>query len=441
MEKQNLADCYVSEEHGFILQDPLDKLPDYYKPWMDIAEHLTVLIETKKLRDAVHQMPELDIQQLKGHRQKRLARTVLSHMVMAYVWQNGETGGVKLNANRREKRRSWISAATEEKYTGLDPVNAVPHRPSVQVLVVGKVLPRALAVPYHQISLALGLPLIMVHADLVLANWKKKDPLGPLTIENLSTIVSLPGGDNLQGFVLVTLLVEVAAIPAARAIIQAVKSVESDDKQTLIIALQDMECSINKMKEAFHLFYDYVDSDVFYSTIRLFLSGWKDNPNMPEGLIYEGVSEKPLHFSGGSAAQSTIYHAFDELLGIQHRPDSSDFLLKMRHYMPPAHVGFIKWVQEAPKLPAYVLKCEDTALLSIFNQCISALSELRSFHIRIVSKYVTTAGIRARMKKNEVVNHEEQERGTGGSHVMTFLKSVRDTCKEGTLKHSIPGDH
>lgn len=43
---------------------------------------------------------------------------------------------------------------------------------------------------------------------------------------------------------------------------------------------------------------------------------------MPEGLIYEGVSEKPLHLSGGSAAQSTTYHAFDELLGIQHRPDS-----------------------------------------------------------------------------------------------------------------------
>ncbi|XP_073478306.1 indoleamine 2,3-dioxygenase 2 [Aquarana catesbeiana] len=397
MEKQNLADCYVSEEHGFILQDPLDKLPDYYKPWMDIAEHLTVLIETKKLRDAVHQMPELDIQQLKGHRQKRLARTVLSHMVMAYVWQNGETGGVK-------------------------------------------VLPRALAVPYHHISLALGLPLIMVHADLVLANWKKKDPLGPLTIENLSTIVSLPGGDSLQGFVLVTLLVEVAAIPAVRSVIQAVKSVESDDKQTLLIALQDLERSINKMNEALHLIYDYVDSDVFYSTIRVFLSGWKDNPNMPEGLIYEGVSEKPLHLSGGSAAQSTTYHAFDELLGIQHRPDSLDFLLKMRHYMPPAHMGFIKWVQEAPKLPAYVLKCEDPALLSIFNQCISALTELRSFHIRVVSKYVTTAGIRARMKKNQEVNRE-QERGTGGSYVMTFLKSVRDTCKEGTLRHNILGNH
>ncbi|XP_072255251.1 indoleamine 2,3-dioxygenase 2-like [Pyxicephalus adspersus] len=364
------------------------------------AERLAVLIETKKLRDEVNQMPELDIKQLKGHRQQRLARTVLSHLVMGYVWQNGESGGVK-------------------------------------------VLPRVLAVPYHQLSEALGLPPIMLHADFVLANWKKKDPLGPLTIENLSTIVSVPGGDSLQGFVLVTLLVEVAAVPAAKAIIQAVKSVESGDQQTLIVALQDMERSINQMSEAMHLMYDYVDSDVYYNTIRTFLSGWKDNPNMPEGLIYEGISEEPLQVSGVSATQSTIYHALDELFGIQHKPESVDFLLRMRHYMLPAHRNFIRWVQEAPKLPEYILHSKDPALLFIFNQCISALTELRSLHIRIVSKYVTTAGIRARAKKHQEANQsqEQQEKGTGGSNFMSFLKIVRDTCKEGMLRDSTPGDH
>nr|DBA32123.1 TPA: hypothetical protein GDO54_007866 [Pyxicephalus adspersus] len=324
-------------------------------------------------------MPELDIKQLKGHRQQRLARTVLSHLVMGYVWQNGESGGVK-------------------------------------------VLPRVLAVPYHQLSEALGLPPIMLHADFVLANWKKKDPLG-----NLSTIVSVPGGDSLQGFVLVTLLVEVAAVPAAKAIIQAVKSVESGDQQTLIVALQDMERSINQMSEAMHLMYGY----------------WKDNPNMPEGLIYEGISEEPLQVSGVSATQSTIYHALDELFGIQHKPESVDFLLRMRHYMLPAHRNFIRWVQEAPKLPEYILHSKDPALLFIFNQCISALTELRSLHIRIVSKYVTTAGIRARAKKHQEANQsqEQQEKGTGGSNFMSFLKIVRDTCKEGMLRDSTPGDH
>lgn len=43
---------------------------------------------------------------------------------------------------------------------------------------------------------------------------------------------------------------------------------------------------------------------------------------MPEGLVYEGVQEKPMEFSGGSAAQSSILHSFDELLGVQHKGDS-----------------------------------------------------------------------------------------------------------------------
>lgn len=43
---------------------------------------------------------------------------------------------------------------------------------------------------------------------------------------------------------------------------------------------------------------------------------------MPLGLIYEGVSKEPLEYSGGSAAQSTVLHAFDEFLGICHDKES-----------------------------------------------------------------------------------------------------------------------
>ena len=40
------------------------------------------------------------------------------------------------------------------------------------------------------------------------------------------------------------------------------------------------------------------------------------------GLVYEGVSEEPLSYSGRSAAQSTILHAFDEFLGVRHSKES-----------------------------------------------------------------------------------------------------------------------
>lgn len=45
-----------------------------------------------------------------------------------------------------------------------------------------QVLPRNLAVPYCELSEKLGLPPILSYADCVLANWKKKDPNGYVTV-------------------------------------------------------------------------------------------------------------------------------------------------------------------------------------------------------------------------------------------------------------------
>lgn len=48
------------------------------------------------------------------------------------------------------------------------------------------------------------------------------------------------------------------------------------------------------------------------------MSGWKNNPALPKGLIYEGVSTEPVQLYGETGAQSSILHSFDATLGIQH---------------------------------------------------------------------------------------------------------------------------
>ncbi|NXM71165.1 I23O2 dioxygenase, partial [Serilophus lunatus] len=395
-----LSRFQVSEEFGFLLPDPLTELPAPYGPWMKLAHELPQLIESHRLRSRVHQIPQLSARHLRGREELHLAHLVLSFITMGYVWQEGEEGTVQ-------------------------------------------VLPRNLAVPYWEVSKALGLPPILSHADFVLANWRRKDPNGPLEIENLDTIITLPGGESVRGFILVTLLVEKAAVPGIKAIVWALHAILQQDEETLHRALEELAGAIEAMTKVLKKMHDYVDPAVFYAVIRIFLSGWKDNPAMPEGLIYEGVSEEPLAYSGGSAAQSTVLHAFDELLGIRHSEDSTAFLHRMRDYMPRPHRAFVEEIGRAPSLKQHVLSSRDERLRAAFNRCVSLLADLRSYHITIVTKYISVAAAKAKAGQAEPSTGAGpavgkppvalEAKGTGGSHIFTFLKSIRDTTREGMI--------
>ncbi|NXF93598.1 I23O2 dioxygenase, partial [Eubucco bourcierii] len=395
-----LSRFQLSEEFGFLLPHPLTELPAPYTPWMEIAQDLPQLISSRQLRARVQQMPQLSTQQLRGHEELHLAHLVLSFITMGYLWQEGEEGTVK-------------------------------------------VLPRNLAVPFWEVSQTLGLPPILSHADFVLANWRRKNPGGPLEMENLDTIISLPGGESLRGFILVTFLVEKAAVPGIKAIVQAIHGILQQDEESLHKALQQLAEAIEDMSQALKQMHDHVDPAVFYAVIRIFLSGWKDNPAMPEGLIYEGVAEEPLRYSGGSAAQSSVLHAFDELLGIRHGQHSSAFLQRMRDYMPPPHRAFVEEIHRAPSLRQVVLSSGSVRLRTAFNRCVSALVDFRSYHIIIVTKYITVAAAKAKARQAELGDRAGpptvkppsalEAKGTGGSHISIFLKSIRDSTRAGLI--------
>ncbi|XP_069070216.1 indoleamine 2,3-dioxygenase 2-like isoform X2 [Pleurodeles waltl] len=352
----NLSRFHISEDYGFIVENPLTELPSYYAPWMEAATNLTYLIENHQLRSKIDQ-----------------------------------------------------------------------------------VLPGNLAIPYWEVSHILGLPPILVHADFALVNWKKRNPDGTLEIENLDPIISFPGGESLRGFILVTILVEKEATPGIKGIVQAVNAILETNDESLIEALQQITRSLEKMKEVFKKMHDYVDPAIFYTVIRIFLSGWRDNLAMPDGLTYEGVSEEPMAYSGGSAAQSTTLHAFDEFLGVQHSQESAAFLHRMRDYMPPSHKAFLEAIRLAPPLQQHVTSSGNKKLCIAYNSCVEALVELRNYHIAVVSKYVSIAGVNARAKKAKSMNDGKslptppsslEAKGTGGTGIMCFLKSVRDTTKK-----------
>ncbi len=200
---------------------------------------------------------------------------------------------------------------------------------------------------------------------------------------------------------------------------------------------------------------------------------WKDNPNMPNGLVYEGVQAEPMEYSGGSAAQSSLLHCFDELLGVKHeaksgkvaklfllidttvsvrnnkdslwwyRPHVGAFLTRMRDYMPPAHKKMIRDISLQPSLKSFIQQQGSKRLNQAFQLCVTKLLALRSYHINVVSRFITIPAARARQLREKSQNTEGEmvsraptaleERGTGGSGIMSFLKTVRDQTKDAFL--------
>ncbi|XP_063445140.1 indoleamine 2,3-dioxygenase 2-like isoform X2 [Mytilus trossulus] len=330
-------------------------------------------------------MPVLDHSKLKGYRQLRLAHLQLSMISSGYIWQEGDKG-------------------------------------------VPKVLPECVAVPWYKVSEEIDIKPVVCHPDMVLSNWTLLDPQKPRTLENLQCLYTFPGGIDSNWFFMVTARMEFDFAPAVKYIIEAIKAADTEDTEALIQNLVLIRQVILQMKETLKNMHELVSAEVFYDTLRPFLSGWGgEGSPFPDGLIYEGISEEPIQMSGGSAAQSSTLQCLDAAFSVQHETSIQTFLLKMRDHMPNAHKKFIETISEKSNIRSYVLKSDDESLKQCFNQVLEAMIDFRSYHLQVVTKYVVI------MSNRQTRNQDYEslsKKGTGGTSLLPFLKSIRQSTTE-----------
>ncbi|XP_023273370.1 indoleamine 2,3-dioxygenase 1-like, partial [Seriola lalandi dorsalis] len=249
----------------------------------------------------------------------------------------------------------------------------------------------------------------------------------------MDLIFSFPGGESCRGFFIVSLLVEMAASSGIVGALEVMHAMKSSDVAGIQNGLVKVTQSLKKMKETFKLMHNHVDPTAFHGTLRIFVSGWRDNPMLPNGLLYEGVSTEPMFLSGGSAAQSSAIQCFDALLSIQHDDETGAFLTRMRDYMPPAHCQLIETLSARPSLRDLILSCSSSDLCQAYNSCVSAMVDLRSYHLFAVQKYIVGPGNRTMGCPLRGVGTMLNDKGTGGSNLMGFLKGVCNTTKKALI--------
>src|SRR5262249_35868845 len=157
---------------------------------------------------------------------------------------------------------------------------------------------------------------------------------------------------------------------------------------------------------------------------------WKNQPTLPNGLIYEGVSEyagKPQQFRGETGAQSAIVPALDAMLNVAHRNDPlREYLMEMRDYMPPAHRAFIEHLEAGPSVRQYVLDTNLPSLCEMYNQCLKLVESFRAMHLDYAAQYI--------FQQAQTDAKNPTSVATGGTPFMPYLRKHVDETAEHQLR-------
>ena len=330
-------------------------------------------------------------------------------------------------------------------------VHSVPMFPAPPEVIV---VPKSITVPLVEVSQLLGIAPVLTFADTVLWNYELINPAEPLSVKNIRFRHLFSGTKDEANFYLASARAELVGVKMLRIFDEynqlspntgdytAVGKV-SRDLIRLTGIISDINETIQSVRPA-------CDPHVFYWQIRPWYSGsGSDGPCWK----YEGVpDDHKLLRSGPSAGQSSVMHALDAFLGVDHKtvPHRSSvetkdhhgqFMEKMRLYMPKKHRDYIASLSSTSRSIRELAK-EESILRDPFNAAVAALQKLRTEHIKIACRYIVTmahaqsapgcpiASMWSRLQKDEARGNAL---GTGGNTVASLLKHGRDATKQTML--------
>ena len=381
-----MEDFGISEEFGYMQNvDPVTSLPAGNEAWDEMGKNLPKYLMGSDFRKRVKELPPFNIQTLKTEGEIRRAMLVLSYIGMAYQWSDN------------------------------NPAFVIPER---------------LAKPWFEVGKLVGRPPILSYASYSIDNWYRLDKKGPIECGNIALLQCFLGGQDEEWFILIHIDIEKKAGKALKAIEEAQSAVVANDVEKLEKALTKMRDGIKAMYDVLARMPEKCDPYVYFHRVRPYIFGWKNNPALPDGVIYEGVDEyqgKGQKFRGETGAQSAIVPALDGVLGIEHERDElRDYLMEMRQYMPPKHVKFIEAVENGPSVRDFVFKQNNNALKNVFNECVSLVADFRALHLEYAGTYIHAQAQKTPGNPSAV--------GTGGTPFMIYLRKHRDETRNQPVK-------
>ncbi|KIR43371.1 tryptophan 2,3-dioxygenase [Cryptococcus deuterogattii 99/473] len=223
-----------------------------------------------------------------------------------------------------------------------------PPDPSAQKEPVP--IPPCISIPLLAVSPLLGLPPILTYADTVLWNFRPVNPLiAPSASSNPPTdiITTFTNTRSEEQFYLISALCEIAGAEALGLMRQSLDELFIADEKALrrlTVYLKKLATQIDRISDITMTLMNEVDPEEFYHLIRpWFRGGDADGPGST-GWDYLGLAadsagavagtheaesastegRRGKLFSGPSAGQSSLIHAIDVFLTVDHSPTEEE---------------------------------------------------------------------------------------------------------------------
>ncbi|WAQ87745.1 hypothetical protein PtA15_8A651 [Puccinia triticina] len=400
------ADFDVDVRSGFLSPSaPLKRITNpVYQPWEDALETIsksisqtadpaTKLVEVEKWKKFIaSELPVLTIDPLIDDIvEMRRARLVLAFLTHAFVHS------ISSNEHSVHEAKTLI--------------------------------PLSLAVPFSAISLALDMPPVLTYADTVLYNWSFKEPKLGFTAENLEIPTTFTQTDSERHFYKTSVLVEALGPECLKLMRSSLDEAFMEDETSVKRIgnnLGRLAKQIDRISKVLSDVRVGCDPRTFYWEIRPWFIGgrWRWEGVEPDGSNKERTEKeaeesseenqwKVTEFGGPSAGQSTLIHAIDVFLGVDHEPnqqeissgihDEETFMKRMSTYMPHHHRLFLAQLSRScltkrgqPNLIRSIVinhqdqkfKSGPNNLKENYNFCIQSLENLRKTHTQIVSLFI-----------------------------------------------------
>lgn len=317
-------------------------------------------------------------------------------------------------------------------------------------------IPPNISIPLLEVAAKLHLPPVATYSDTVLYNWALKSPSDkttPPALDNLRSQDLFTGTNDEQEFYLASSRIEIRGVEALELMRATMDEMFVGDEiavRRITGYLHQLASVVDELTNILLNVRKGCDPEFFFHSIRPWFRG-KDSDPMNRKWVFEGLDEHPeieppTDLSGPSAGQSALIHALDIFLGLDNcnagedavHDDRRTLLRRMQIYMPRHHRNFLRHLTANPRPVRNLVVGGDPKLVKAYNDAVHAVKQFRDAHIRIVALYIIGPASQERRAAEEVeeVGLEGQRpplKGTGGTHLMSFLRGVRDKTAEAVV--------